>query len=86
MKTPILKKYVRDKIPISGFGKDYSNLYMFGLFTYAPDRVQMRTEVLEEGIRDALSNYLDQINFRIQTINSLLSGRTSIKMIRKLLI
>jgi len=62
---------------LSQEGKDYSNLFMFGLFTYAPDRVQMRTEVLEEGISDALSNYLDQINLRIQTINGLLSGRTS---------
>ena len=62
---------------LSSDGKDYTNLYMFGLFTYAPDRVQMPTTVLEEGIRDALSNYLDQLNVKIQTINGLLSGRSS---------
>lgn len=62
---------------LSSDGNDYTNLYMFGLFTYAPDRVQMRTEVLEEGIRDALSNYLEQLNVKIQTINGLLSGRNS---------
>tara|TARA_B100000780_G_scaffold278335_1_gene251517 strand:- start:2418 stop:4826 length:2409 start_codon:yes stop_codon:yes gene_type:complete len=62
---------------VSSDGKDYTNLHMFGLFTFAPDRIQMSTEILEEGIRDALSNYIEQLNDRIQLINGLLSGRTS---------
>ena len=50
---------------------------MFGLFTYAPEDRQMSTEILEDGISDALSNYLEGINREIQSTKKLLLGRTS---------
>ena len=62
---------------LSADGKDYTDLFMFGFFTFASRGAQMSTNELEDGISLALSNYLEQVNTRIQTINSYLEGRTS---------
>ena len=50
---------------------------MFGSFTYAPDRTQMNSDVLEGNIRDATQAYLTQINNRIQEIKRLSGGEVS---------
>jgi len=58
-------------------GDDISDLFMFGSFTYAPDRTQMNSDVLEGNIRDATQAYLTQINNRIQEIKRLRGGEVS---------
>ena len=58
-------------------GDDISDLFMFGSFTYAPDRTQMNSDVLEGNIRDATQAYLTQINNRIQEIKRLRDGQVS---------